>query len=56
MKINGIRGLILVKDAQVGMAGKLPEIVRARQPDIEATVTRDPRAPAQAPRNLSDRS
>jgi len=40
--IPGIRGLLLVKDAKVGLAGRLPRLVRHGDRGFPAKITRDP--------------
>lgn len=43
--IAGVDGVLLVKDERVGLAGSLPPLVRSRDPDQGAKVTRDAEAP-----------
>jgi len=40
--INGIDGVLLVQGDRIGLAGNLPELVGARDPDLDLKVTRDP--------------
>ncbi len=41
MKINGIRGIMIVKNDKIGIAGDLPELVRNVDPDLKNKITRD---------------
>ena len=45
LRIRGVQAVLLVKDDRVAMGGALPELVRVRQADIAAAVTRDPHSP-----------
>lgn len=42
--IEGIRGILVVKDDQIGLWGNLPKLVRNRDNDTLAKITRDPRS------------
>jgi len=44
MDINGIIGVLIIKDDRVGVAGKLPEIVKNIDPDIRNKITYHPDA------------
>ena len=41
LNIPGIEGVFLLKGDQIGLGGRLPEIISSRDPDIKAKVTRD---------------
>ena len=41
--IEGVSGVLLVRGDRVGLAGRLPPLVRSREPDLLLKVTRDPR-------------
>ena len=40
--IHGISGAVIIKGEHFGMAGTVPELVRHRDPQLPAKVTRDP--------------
>jgi hypothetical protein len=42
--IPGIRGVLLVKNERVGLAGKLPRLVRHADRELPLKITRDPRS------------
>lgn len=42
--IPGIQGILVVKDSNVGLWGKLPQIVRNQDSETIAKITRDPRS------------
>jgi len=46
MAIKGIRGILIVKSGQVGVAGKLPEMVRNKDLSADAKITRHPESGA----------
>ena len=41
-RIPGIRGALVIRDGKIGMAGRLPEIVKHTDPDLRSKVTRYP--------------
>lgn len=38
--LAGIQGVFIVRDGHIGMAGALPEVIRAKDPDISDKITR----------------
>ena len=40
--VPGVSGLLLVKGAQVGLAGRLPRLVRQAEARYDLKITRDP--------------
>jgi ApbE superfamily uncharacterized protein (UPF0280 family) len=42
--IPGVRGVLLVKNERVGLAGKLPRLVRHADREFPLKITRDPRS------------
>jgi len=42
--IKGVAGALLVKDARVGLVGRLPELVKNRDAEVGRKITRDPRS------------
>lgn len=47
-RIEGIQGILVVKDNNVGLWGKLPKIVRNQDNETIAKITRDPRSELEA--------
>ncbi len=41
MAIDGIRGILIVKNDKVGIGGDIPEIIRNNDPKTERKITRD---------------
>ena len=44
MAIQGISGLMILKNDKMGLAGDIPELVRSTDPDLKSKVTRDQRS------------
>lgn len=42
VSIAGIRGVVIIKDGHLGMAGNVPDLVRHNDPDLSGKVTRSP--------------
>lgn len=42
VSITGIRGVVIIKDGHLGMAGSVPELVRHKDPDLPGKVTKAP--------------
>jgi hypothetical protein len=42
--IQGVAGVLLVKDDRIGLAGRLPKLVHNRDVELSLKITRDPRS------------
>jgi ApbE superfamily uncharacterized protein (UPF0280 family) len=45
LQIPGIRGILVIKDDRIGMAGQLPEIIKHTDPRFPEKITRDKDSP-----------